>query len=337
MWEAKLSTFDERVDFFVQRYSSLVKVGEKLSFPKFQPGYPQEAKDWKRLRKLIYKFAHPFLSGGKNSFWETVGFLFLVIATQANMGWWLMLLAPSLYGMQSFFDSSNLGNIISLLIAFSGAIPLSIVAYYWWFDILTSKRYRILLRLIFVGCAIFFTWAFTQAVLANSITKQVFNNRSDVFPTLLAYLLFLIPAISYFMMLIHEMLSWILHLIDSVSKGLKSLHDPLPLDLVKKLASDKIIDNEYKQAWKLRDLSLHEVQTLRKWAEANRESTDKRTLPTIVVIAFLTLLLASDTARELLDPYVQQWFQRIFLIWTMRTGVFTKDYFISAFIVVLSI
>jgi hypothetical protein len=248
-----------------------------------------------------------------------------------------MLLAPALYGMPSFLDFGNIGGVISLIIVLIGSIPLFVVAYYWWFDVLTNKQYRIRLRVIFIGCVLFFSWAFTRAVLVDSFTKHVINSRADILPALLAYSLFLIPAMSYLIMLFYEMLSIVLHLIDSVSKGLKSLHDPLPLEMVRKLALEEIFDAQSEQTWRLRDLSLHEVQTLRKWAEANRESTDKRTLPTIVVIAFLTLLLTSDTARGWLDPYIQQWFQRILSFWTMRTGFFTKDYFIAAFILVITI
>ncbi len=332
-----MATYNERVEFFVQRYSSLVKSAEKLSFPKFQPGFPKDSVNWGAFRRMLYRFAHPFLSGGKSGFWETTGFLFLLLVAQANFGWWIMLLAPALYGMQSFLDIGNIGGVISLILALIGAIPLSVVAYYWWFDVLTSKKYPGWLRLIFVGGVLFFSWAFTRAILADSITRHVINSKSDILPTLLAFLLFLIPSLSYLAMLFYESVSFLLHLIDSFSKGLKSLHEPLPVETVKKLALEDIADDQSKQTWKLQDLSLHEIQTLRKWAEVNRESTDKRTLPTIVVIAFLTLLLASDTARGWLDPYVQQWFQRILSFWTMRTGVFTKDYFIAAFIVVITI
>lgn len=239
--------------------------------------------------------------------------------------------------MPSFLDSGNIGGVISLILASVGAIPLSVVSYYWWIDILTSKKYPKWLRAIFIGGVLFFSWAFTKAVLAESITRHLINSKSDILPTLLAYSLFLIPALTYLTMLVYETLVTVLHLFDSVSKGLKSLHDPLPLEIVKKLALEEIIDDQSKQTWRMRDLSLHEVQTLRKWAEENRESTDKRTLPTFVGIAFLTLLLTSDTARGWFDPYMQQWFQRILSFWTMRTGFFTKDYFMAALIFVLTI
>jgi len=332
-----VKSYKERVDFFVERYLSLVKNAEKLSFPNFQLGYPNDVKKWGSVRKVIYKFAHPLFSVEKYNFWEIVGLFYLMIAALLNIGWWLMLLIPSLYAQQSFFVSHNPENITSFFLSASCALPLLVVAIYGWYDVLTSKRYRVLPRMVIIGFEIYFTWSLTSAVLAESITKHIVNSSTDIIPALLAYFIFLIPAISYFIMLFYEMFLWVLHLVDSVTKGFKSLHDPLPLNLVKELALEEIIDEGQGQTWKLRDLSMHEVQTLRKWAEANLESTDKRILPAIVVIAFLTLLLTSDAVRTWLNPFVQQWFQRIFLFWTLQSSTFTLDYFVSALICVITI
>jgi hypothetical protein len=124
----------------------------------------------------------------------------------------------------------------------------------------------------------------------------------------------------------------------SLFGGIRSMYDPLPLVKVKRLALEEIpAAREGEPPWKLNSLSLHEIQTLRKWAEANRESTDKRILPAIVVIAFLTLLLSTDTVRSMFDLYIQNWFQRMFSLLTMRTVFFSKEYFLSLFIFAITI
>jgi hypothetical protein len=94
------------------------------------------------------------------------------------------------------------------------------------------------------------------------------------------------------------------------------MHDPLPLEQVRKLSIDEIPNTYGGPAWKLNSLSLHEIQTLRKWADANRESTDKRTLPTIVIFGFLALVLSSETIKQsITEPIVQFWWGGLTFIW----------------------
>lgn len=327
-------TYPERVNLAIERYSSLVKYVERLAFPKHKHELPAEANKWGKVRRALYKLSQP-LTIGQNSFGETLGFFVLIFFAQVNLGWGVMFLASPLYGYPSLLSFSDIGSTISAIIAFVCAAFLIPVTYFWWYNLFTDRKYKCRTRIVLMLVEIVLLLVLSLSLIAQGTIKQGINLES-ILSYLVAYALFLIPVLSYLLLLSCDTLTLVGQLISSTNSFLKSLHNPLPYDQVRKIAIEDISASDG-QTWKLADMTLHDVRTLRQWAEANRESTDKRTLPTIIVIAFLTLLFTSDTMRAWLDPFVQQWFQRIFMFWTIRTGFFTKDYFVSALIIVISI
>ena len=64
--EVFLTTYSERVNLFIDRYSSLVKFVERLAFPKNRHELPTEAKNWGKARRVLYKLSQP-LTVGQNS------------------------------------------------------------------------------------------------------------------------------------------------------------------------------------------------------------------------------------------------------------------------------
>jgi len=332
-----LSTYTERVNSSVERYTSLVKYAERLTFPKCPYGLPENVKNWHMFRKFIHKLSHP-VTATEGSVWEMLCGLILTFDMAAVIVWGVMFLAPALLGMPPFLTFSHLTGSFLIFFALLFAALLAPVAYYWWYDILTDKQYSPLLRVILIIAEFILVRGFSQTLISGSSTKQLVGSRADILPFLISYIIFLIPAFTYLLILVLDTIIMASRMFISLFGGIRSMYDPLPLVKVKRLALEEIpAAREGEPPWKLNSLSLHEIQTLRKWAEANRESTDKRILPAIVVIAFLTLLLSTDTVRSMFDLYIQNWLQRMFSLLTMRTVFFSKEYFLSLFIFAITI
>jgi hypothetical protein len=296
-----------------------VKHAEELAFPSDRRGLPEKASKWGRLRKAIHRMAHPFTIA-ENSFWDSVGYFFLVFLMQMNLGWGLMFLAPVMLGSPVILSFANLGNTISLILALIFSIPLAAVSYYWFFDIFTDKNTHPKSPCILAIIDLFFIIGFSFAVCNGSSSKHLIVSSANIIPFLVSYILFFIPVITYFLIICSEAVALFRQIILSISRSVKTIHDPLPLEQVRALAVEEIPAFENKPGWKLSSLSLHELQTLRIWAEANLEATDKRTLPAIFVFGLLALFLSSDTIKQsIVEPVTTFWWNELTFVWIAAT------------------
>ncbi len=68
-------------------------------------------------------------------------------------------------------------------------------------------------------------------------------------------------------------------------------HQPVSTLLVQSLATESVLERSDGQSpMTLLDLNLSTIQTLREWAQANRDSTDKRLMPTVLTLAALQVV-----------------------------------------------
>jgi len=78
--------------------------------------------------------------------------------------------------------------------------------------------------------------------------------------------------------------------------------NPLPLEVVRKLVLEPVPASQGSaHDWRLLDLTKSELEMLRRWAQANREGTDKRLLPTAVLFAILGAFANTKTFTDLID------------------------------------
>jgi len=78
-------------------------------------------------------------------------------------------------------------------------------------------------------------------------------------------------------------------------KLIMSAYRPFPQEMINALVLEPIPASEDIQAvWQLEDLEIAEIRLLREWAEANREATEKRLLPTTILFAALGLFGDTD-------------------------------------------
>jgi hypothetical protein len=261
---------------------------------------------------------------------------------QINLGWGLMYLSPALFGSSILLSFSNAGSAISLILSFIFAIPLLVVSYYWLYSLFVERGRSAKLPYILAGIDALLTVGFSYALHGASTTKYFIRSKADILPFLISYIFFLIPSITYFFIIVYESLIQIKQLITAILRSIKSIHDPLPLEQVRKLVTEEIPATDGKPAWKLASLSSNEIQTLRKWAEANLEATDKRALPALVVVGFLALFFTSDTIKKSIsEPIIQFWLKELSYFWITinktPSKIFSWDYFWATFILVVTL
>jgi len=336
-----LQTYDQRIERYIEKYSSLVKHAEELAFPSDRRGLPEKASKWGRLRKAIHRMAHPFTIA-ENGFWDSVGYFILVFLMQTNLGWGLMLLAPAMLGSPVILSFANIGSAISLILALIFSIPLAAVSYYWFFDIFTDKNTPPKSPYILAIIDLFFIIGLSFAVRNGSGSKHLIVSSANIIPLLISYILFFVPVITYFLIICSEAVTLFRQIILSISRSVKTIHDPLPLEQVRALAIEEIPALENKPGWRLSSLSLHELQTLRNWAEANLEATDKRTLPAVFVFGLLALLLSSDTIKQsIVEPITKFWWNELTFFWAAAkvspSKIFSWDYLLSILVLAITL
>jgi hypothetical protein len=318
-----------------------VKYAEALAFPAFSRVLPEESKNWGWLRKLAHRMSHPF-TVAENGVWDSVGYIILVFLMQMNFGWGVMFLSPALLGAPVLLSFANIGSTISLVLAFVCSAPLMVVAYYWFYAIFAKKNTRPQLPYILVSVDLFLVLTLSFGLYNGSTTKNFISSGADFIPFLVSYIFFLIPSITYFLIIIYESLVQFGQLISAISRSMRTIHDPLPLEQVKKLVIDEIPAQDGKSSWKLASISLQEIRTLRKWAEANLEATDKRALPAVFVIGFLALFLSSDTIRQFItEPIIQVWWKEMTFFWSVVNKtppeIISWHYLLAALVFVLTL
>ena len=336
-----MQTYNQRIDQYIEKYSSLVKYAEELAFPSDRRGLPEKASKWGRLRKAIHRMAHPFTIA-ENGFWDSVGYFILVFLMQTNLGWGLMLLAPAMLGSPVILSFANIGSAISLILALIFSIPLAAVSYYWFFDIFTDKNTHPKSPYILAIIDLFFIIGLSFAVRNGSGSKHLIVSSANIIPLLISYILFFVPVITYFLIICSEAVTLFRQIILSISRSVKTIHDPLPLEQVRALVVEEIPAFENKPGWKLSSLTLHELQTLRKWAEANLEATDKRTLPAVFVFGLLALLLSSDTIKQsIVEPVTTFWWNELTFFWTATkdspSKILSWDFLLSILVLAITL
>lgn len=285
--------------------------------------------------------AHPFTIA-ENTFWDSVGYFILVFLMQTNLGWGLMLLTPALLGSPAILSFENIGSAISLILALIFSIPLAAISYYWFFDIFTGKNIHPKSPYILATIDLIFIIGFSFAIRNGSGSKGLIVSSANIIPFLVSYILFFVPVITYFLIICSEAVALFRQIILSISRSVKTIHDPLPLEQVRTLAIEEISTLENKPGWKLSSLSLHEIQTLRKWAEANLEATDKRTLPAVFVFGLLALFLSSDTIKQsIVEPVTTFWWHELTFFWTVAkvspSKLLSWDFLLSILVLAITL
>ena len=317
-----IATWEEQGDELLSRLAALVKYAQKLAFPQLRKGAsaPPDQTGWSRFRRIIYALASPLPSTiTKNRvffFWTSlVGWLscsyFWVGIAQA--------LIEYIFGVPSSPANSEppLGMQIAAAVFLVLILCWALLAYWRWIEFFRDRRYpitwRVILSLAFVG----FTLSSPYWLLDSEyrhLFPAVLQEGSNLMLFLVSYLFFLIPTFTLCYMLTIDLLvmgGWLLR---ALIEYLQSAHDPFPKELVRRLALEPIpIDQDIDETWRLVDLSEAELTALHRWSASNRESTDKRLLPTAVLFGIMGLFANTAAFSDAID-WVLTWLSKPLLV-----------------------
>lgn len=308
------TTKEQKVKSMAEHFSSLVAQAEKIAFPNYRSGIlaQQDTTGWNKLRKFIYQVGHPFHIDAKMSLGGV--FLIFVAFTLGFYGWpiGLDLLYVTLSGKFGLFQISDIYKGFFLPYGVISAIILIPVSYHWWLEIITEQRYsrRVKFLLFVIYLAIFAD--FNRQAIAK-IPPLLFSWHAVEGKLLVGlYLLLIIPATTFMLAILVDSFLLVLYIGRTIFGGVDSMHNPLPIKQVESLVFIDIpsITNDG-ETWNLLKLTKSEVRSLLEWAQANRDATEKRTIPFSIVLGIIGVLAISDLVRLQADSFIANFLTNI--------------------------
>jgi hypothetical protein len=211
--------------------------------------------------------------------------------------------------------STNLlvGNQWAIAIAIVATILVIPIVLYWWYEVYTDKRYSVPVKISIPVFFLILLFWISQNIKLNTGFVDWFNPNSGL---ALAYFLFMGPAIAYIMAILIDLFASFYYLLRVVFGGINSLHEPLPVNKIGDLLSKDIPTNEEGKTWRILKLSENEIQTMSKWAVANREATEKRIIPITVGLSLFSLLTFGEFIQQNADGFIAEYVKTLMSIYS---------------------
>jgi hypothetical protein len=311
----------QNVDVLINRFSTLVESTQKIIFPPLERGIavPPDRSDWSKLRQIMFFISSPYPSTSSNddtSKYKLLSLLMLLIWMLASLVWFILAdyFIDAAFGVKSEFSSTEPVALMTKVIGYLLlvlAFVLILPAYWSWIEFLRNQKikvfWRVVLPIIFVGIAISFPyWGFESNYLER-FPEHIIQNKSSFWLLMKAYF-FLLPLGTFWFMLLIESVVLIMSFILNSLRYLAISHDPLPKDRIKKVLANEIHEESDSKngSWKLLDMSPDELQLIQSWAEANREGTDKRLLPTAIIFGVIGIFANTETFSKVIEGFLKR-------------------------------
>lgn len=298
---------DSEIDYLEQisdYFSTLSEQAERLAFPDLRTGI-FELKDvtkWKVIPKYIYNASHPLVSKELTNIFFLIFWLVIYLVAYLSLVIGLAVLFPVVQKSPPLIPPTDVSGWVISVVGLIIGLLVSMVAYFWWFDTFSNNKNPWLLKIVLLGVSILFVYLLIRELMTQFQAVALWNSSGDTFSILLSILLLLFPGISYFIAVIFDIILNILLAIKTVFGGVKAVLQPRPIQIIKQLATEGIQSNQPGNVpWKLSDLHKTEVSVLRQWAEANREGSEKRTIPVFLIAALIGVFFSSDFLRNIID------------------------------------
>lgn len=295
-------TYLNQVEKIIRLFSSLEERARNILFPAERKGifvHPN-IDGWNKFLKFVYQLTHPYSVERGPSLLEVV-----TLPVMLSLAWVTFATAFGMVYAVTNSPGYSAGYLITaetILFFLCGGVGLflSIISYYWWFEGLTTTRYtwraKLLVFIMFCGLML----------LASSLFKPL--GAQKIFTdTLAIYILLVIPSLTYFYAIGLDGFVEALYIIITIIRSIDSLHTPVQIENIRILLTDKLSSPAMQEnhVWRLTDLPLVEIETLREWSQANRDASVNRIVPTTVVVTILTLIGMSKMASNWVDNSVQ--------------------------------
>lgn len=316
----KRNTIDriKRINDLFESLSKVAFMVEETPFQNFLKGLvkPYDSKvaknQWTRFLHFAYRLYFPFRTNSFQDLLARIG-SFIVVGSIQSMftllgvffcffaaGNFKMIAVPAtpadLSATITFCLLLGL-QVLLIIFGFWRGIYLFIRRnnYTWWY------RFIILLGLIGVlGYVI--SWPVSLGFNKSIAIWQLWRAYQLNWDKALIAVVFLIPSVTFYYMNIIDLVVWLLWLMPQILRTIGYFYDPFPKELLERLALKEIMGAEDK-SWRLTNLSRTELETLKKLAMTNREGTDKRLVPTVIILGILQIVGWGWFAR-LLGPFL---------------------------------
>jgi hypothetical protein len=294
----------QELDYISELFVSLSNCAEKLAFPNYRKGTfeSRDMKGWKLFPKFIYNLGHPFTSTEITGTFFFIAWIVLYLAQYLAFIFGLTLLYPILFNQVPFLPPTSIEGWVILVPGVIIGIPLSLVAYAWWIDTFAAKKNSWWVK-VGLGCGtIWFLYTMVHTMMMQSPSQVLWKSSGDTLSIFFSFLFLLIPAVSYFAAVIFDFVLAILLAFITVFGGIRAILEPRPVKTIMKLAIEEIPSGKPDIVpWRLYNLPKPKIEVLRHWAEANREGSEKRTVPAFLIAALISVIFSSDFIRQTLD------------------------------------
>jgi hypothetical protein len=298
----------QKAKIIAEKFVALSEYAEKLAFPDYRRGIFESKKldGYRPISKFIFNVSYPFSMNETPSLVIFIGWSILYFLELIAVILGIIYLYPSRLGFGQFFPPTATPVIV--IIVFSVlliGLPVSIVSYTWGWETIRAQKYPWWVKVLILALIFWIINSISLTPLTGEPIQHVWDwdvIKTEPIMAIIALGMLVIPASMYLAAIVLDSILFVLFLIRTLFGGIASVHDPRPIEMVLKLANEEIpASKSGAPSWKLSQLHRDEIITLRQWAEANREGSEKRTIPASIIAALVGVTLTSDVVRGALD------------------------------------
>jgi hypothetical protein len=287
-------TKEVRASEIIQKFRSLVNQAENIAFPKTTNSIfrPINTESWLPIRKFLYKASMPFLYIVKSDSIRS-GIYFALSFMMLIMVYWTLALAQEIAkGIPFEANSIQFG-------AFAIFLFLSI---YGFINFVNDARYNSGLRILVMGIFLLVCLIYTVSLFPTiPPNTHVITSWGKYFKVLFLISTAFSPIMIF---LINTVLNALLAFAQFLNFT-ETIQTPTTDKSIEKLLQATISsDTNSNQKIRILDLSKGEVTSLRLWAESRLASSEKRTIPALVVAALIGPLWSVEWVRNLITSTV---------------------------------
>jgi hypothetical protein len=282
---------NDQLHIICDEYSLLVNQAERILFPSYHQGIfsLRNKTGWSGTRRIIYSIAKPFdfLDEG----WGLWRILELLL--------WLALSSGCINLARRFAFNLPLP-IEWRCLPLAVLVAVFILFCYWsWIEIFLDQRYKWSIKLLIV--LLFMPLIFSTATFYSD-TSVVFVS---LLSTPLLFFLLILPAITFYFMVLINLLILITWFFQLLLRWTVALHNSLSFKNIEDLNETSFSPKQpNKLPWKLANLDPLDLSTIKKWAEANLNATEKKTIPSTLTLAAIGLLAGTSYISDTLGNFI---------------------------------
>jgi hypothetical protein len=286
------SNIEIYIQVIIDQFSSLVTQAEKVIFPVSRDGVfaPRGKANWSSIRRIIYELACPYTFLDEK--WGGWQIAILIV--------WLILSISCLSLTQRIALNQKIASDWSHIVLLVFIVLFSSFSYGSWIEFFIDPRYKFTIKLLVLFLFLPFLFSLESYPVSNSGPVIVSLIRT---PRLFAGLI--IPVFSFFYMIFVHIVILGFWIYEVMLKWIVAFHKPLPFQYLRNLIQQEIPPNGAQlSAWKITELDQANLSTIRKWAIANRDATEKRTIPVLVIFAVLGFFSSTQYFSVLIDKFL---------------------------------